>query len=303
MAAPLPFPQAAPSRAGDGDGQTQPPLSHPAGDRTGPGRAAPQRGRPRRGRESTPGRPAGLSPPYPGGKPRMRGRVVRGEEAGGHQIQIAAEEGGEKTRGKEAAGGSGAEEGGKEGGGEEESGRGVWKTLRERGRGRERSHGGRRGRQRCQGKDRAASGTHGRSSGQPPRPARRAPPALLPSLSLSLPPAGTMVDRGPLLTSAIIFYLSIGAAIFEVLEEPHWRSATDDYKRQKTELLKQFPCLGQEGLDKILQVQRAPPGRGLGRGRGWGRGRGRGVAAAGAAGRPGAENTAPLGGRAVGLKE
>ncbi|KAJ7409689.1 Potassium channel subfamily K member 5 [Willisornis vidua] len=63
-----------------------------------------------------------------------------------------------------------------------------------------------------------------------------------------------MVDRGPLLTSAIIFYLSIGAAIFEVLEEPHWRSATDDYKRQKTELLKQFPCLGQEGLDKILQV-------------------------------------------------
>ncbi|GAB0187264.1 potassium channel subfamily K member 5 [Grus japonensis] len=63
-----------------------------------------------------------------------------------------------------------------------------------------------------------------------------------------------MVDRGPLLTSAIIFYLSIGAAIFEVLEEPHWRSATDDYKRQKTELLKQFPCLGQEGLDKILQI-------------------------------------------------
>lgn len=111
-------------------------------------------------------------------------------------------------------------------------------------------------RQRCQGKDRAASGTHGRSAGQPPRPARRAPPALR--------PAGTMVDRGPLLTSAIIFYLSIGAAIFEVLEEPHWRSATDDYKRQKTELLKQFPCLGQEGLDKILQVQRAPPGRGPG---------------------------------------
>lgn len=69
-----------------------------------------------------------------------------------------------------------------------------------------------------------------------------------------------MVDRGPLLTSAIIFYLSIGAAIFEVLEEPHWRSATDDYKRQKTELLKQFPCLGQEGLDKILQVPGWRPG-------------------------------------------
>lgn len=105
-------------------------------------------------------------------------------------------------------------------------------------------------------------GTHGRSAGHSPRlarPPRSASPPCLPA-------AGTMVDRGPLLTSAIIFYLSIGAAIFEVLEEPHWRSATDNYKRQKTELLKQFPCLGQEGLDKILQVQRAPPelGPGLG---------------------------------------
>ncbi|XP_019405167.1 PREDICTED: potassium channel subfamily K member 5 isoform X1 [Crocodylus porosus] len=62
-----------------------------------------------------------------------------------------------------------------------------------------------------------------------------------------------MVDRGPLLTSAIIFYLSIGAAIFEVLEEPNWRAATDAYKLQKSQLLKEFPCLGQEGLDKILQ--------------------------------------------------
>ncbi|NXC95276.1 KCNK5 protein, partial [Certhia brachydactyla] len=72
-----------------------------------------------------------------------------------------------------------------------------------------------------------------------------------------------MVDRGPLLTSAIIFYLSIGAAIFEVLEEPHWRSATDNYKRQKTELLKQFPCLGQEGLDRILQIVSDAAGQGV----------------------------------------
>lgn len=57
-----------------------------------------------------------------------------------------------------------------------------------------------------------------------------------------------------MLTSAIIFYLSIGAAIFEVLEEPNWRAATEDYKDKKTELLKEFPCLGQEGLEKILQV-------------------------------------------------
>lgn len=77
-----------------------------------------------------------------------------------------------------------------------------------------------------------------------------------------------MVDRGPLLTSAIIFYLSIGAAIFEVLEEPNWRLATDAYKLQKSQLLKEFPCLGQEGLDKILQV-RARRGGGRPGGRRW----------------------------------
>uniref|UniRef100_A0A8C6HUM6 Potassium channel, subfamily K, member 5 n=1 Tax=Mus spicilegus TaxID=10103 RepID=A0A8C6HUM6_MUSSI len=63
-----------------------------------------------------------------------------------------------------------------------------------------------------------------------------------------------MVDRGPLLTSAIIFYLAIGAAIFEVLEEPHWKEAKKNYYTQKLHLLKEFPCLSQEGLDKILQV-------------------------------------------------
>uniref|UniRef100_A0A8D0H605 Potassium two pore domain channel subfamily K member 5 n=1 Tax=Sphenodon punctatus TaxID=8508 RepID=A0A8D0H605_SPHPU len=72
-----------------------------------------------------------------------------------------------------------------------------------------------------------------------------------------------MVDRGPLLTSAIIFYLSIGAAIFEVLEEPYWRSATESYKLKKTQLLKEFPCLGQEGLEKILQVVSEAAGQGV----------------------------------------
>lgn len=66
------------------------------------------------------------------------------------------------------------------------------------------------------------------------------------------------MDRGPLLTSAIIFYLAIGAAIFEVLEEPHWKEAKKSYYTQKLHLLKEFPCLGQEGLDKILQVSRRP---------------------------------------------
>ncbi|XP_072498098.1 potassium channel subfamily K member 5 [Notamacropus eugenii] len=72
-----------------------------------------------------------------------------------------------------------------------------------------------------------------------------------------------MVDRGPLLTSAIIFYLSIGAAIFEVLEEPHWKAAKDKYHLQKIQLLKEFPYLGPEGLDKILQVVSDAAGQGV----------------------------------------
>uniref|UniRef100_A0A8D0BF99 Potassium two pore domain channel subfamily K member 5 n=1 Tax=Salvator merianae TaxID=96440 RepID=A0A8D0BF99_SALMN len=72
-----------------------------------------------------------------------------------------------------------------------------------------------------------------------------------------------MVDRGPLLTSAIIFYLSIGAAIFEVLEQPYLQAASDNYKQKKTELLKEFPCLGQEGLDKILKAVSNAAGQGV----------------------------------------
>uniref|UniRef100_A0A4X1SPI0 Potassium channel domain-containing protein n=1 Tax=Sus scrofa TaxID=9823 RepID=A0A4X1SPI0_PIG len=72
-----------------------------------------------------------------------------------------------------------------------------------------------------------------------------------------------MVDRGPLLTSAIIFYLAIGAAIFEVLEEPHWKEAKTNYYTQKLRLLKEFPCLGQEGLDKILQIVSDAAGQGV----------------------------------------
>uniref|UniRef100_H0W7U5 Potassium two pore domain channel subfamily K member 5 n=1 Tax=Cavia porcellus TaxID=10141 RepID=H0W7U5_CAVPO len=72
-----------------------------------------------------------------------------------------------------------------------------------------------------------------------------------------------MVDRGPLLTSAIIFYLAIGAAIFEVLEEPHWKEAKNNYYTQKLRLQREFPCLSQEGLDKILQVVSDAAGQGV----------------------------------------
>lgn len=63
-----------------------------------------------------------------------------------------------------------------------------------------------------------------------------------------------MVDRGPLLTSAIIFYLSIGAAIFQVIEEPNWEIAVKKYQDEKENILKQFPCLTKFDLDRILKV-------------------------------------------------
>lgn len=63
-----------------------------------------------------------------------------------------------------------------------------------------------------------------------------------------------MVDKGPLLTSAIIFYLSIGAAIFQVLEEPNWKQHAQKYSIQKKQLLKDYPCLKEGDLDHILEV-------------------------------------------------
>lgn len=63
-----------------------------------------------------------------------------------------------------------------------------------------------------------------------------------------------MVDKGPLLTSAIIFYLSIGAAIFQVLEEPNWKQAAKKYSAQKEKILEDYPCLTTRDLDKILEV-------------------------------------------------
>lgn len=61
-------------------------------------------------------------------------------------------------------------------------------------------------------------------------------------------------DKGPLLTSCIIFYLSIGAAIFQILEEPNWKSAKEQYILQKENILKNYACLTKEGLDEILEV-------------------------------------------------
>ncbi|XP_077439304.1 potassium channel subfamily K member 5-like [Vanacampus margaritifer] len=72
-----------------------------------------------------------------------------------------------------------------------------------------------------------------------------------------------MVDKGPLLTSAIIFYLSIGAAIFQVLEEPNWKEAALHYRLQKEKILKDYPCLTKDDLNKILQIVSEAAGQGV----------------------------------------
>ncbi|KAJ8356192.1 hypothetical protein SKAU_G00189860 [Synaphobranchus kaupii] len=72
-----------------------------------------------------------------------------------------------------------------------------------------------------------------------------------------------MVDKGPVLTSAIIFYLSIGAAIFQILEEPNWENSVSSYTTQKEEILKTYPCLTKEALEKILKVVAEAAGQGI----------------------------------------
>lgn len=72
-----------------------------------------------------------------------------------------------------------------------------------------------------------------------------------------------MVDKGPLLTSAIIFYLSIGAAIFQVLEEPNWKKAARQYSAEKDKILEDYPCLTKEDLDRILEVVSDAAGQGV----------------------------------------
>ncbi|KAA0711471.1 Potassium channel subfamily K member 5 [Triplophysa tibetana] len=72
-----------------------------------------------------------------------------------------------------------------------------------------------------------------------------------------------MVDKGPVLTSAVIFYLSIGAAIFQVLEEPNWEIAVKHYISEKEKILKQYPCLTKADLDNILEVVSDAAGQGV----------------------------------------
>ncbi|XP_053315535.1 potassium channel subfamily K member 5 [Spea bombifrons] len=72
-----------------------------------------------------------------------------------------------------------------------------------------------------------------------------------------------MVDRGPLLTSAIIFYLSIGAAIFQVLEEPNWKQATKSYEDYRGKILAKHKCLTPKDLEDILETVSNAAGQGV----------------------------------------
>ncbi|XP_043075202.1 potassium channel subfamily K member 5b isoform X2 [Puntigrus tetrazona] len=72
-----------------------------------------------------------------------------------------------------------------------------------------------------------------------------------------------MADKGSLLTAIIIFYLSIGAAIFQILEEPHLNTAVDDYKNRTDELLLKYPCLKKGDLDLIIEIVATAAGKGV----------------------------------------
>ncbi|KAM6967502.1 potassium channel subfamily K member 5-like [Aplochiton taeniatus] len=72
-----------------------------------------------------------------------------------------------------------------------------------------------------------------------------------------------MADKGPILTSCIIFFLSIGAAIFQILEEPNWKLAKSNYLKEKENILKSHGCLTKEDLDHILQVVAEAAGQGV----------------------------------------
>lgn len=61
-----------------------------------------------------------------------------------------------------------------------------------------------------------------------------------------------MADKGAFLTSVIIFYLSIGATVFHLLEEPNWRSAVWNYKQHKQHIRLRFN-LSMEDLDFIIE--------------------------------------------------
>ncbi|KAL7888675.1 hypothetical protein AOLI_G00036490 [Acnodon oligacanthus] len=72
-----------------------------------------------------------------------------------------------------------------------------------------------------------------------------------------------MADKGPVLTSVIIFYLFIGAAIFQILEESNFESAAQEYKQQKKLLLQKHPCLSKQDLDGIIEVVAKAAGQGV----------------------------------------
>ncbi|XP_033836421.1 potassium channel subfamily K member 5-like [Periophthalmus magnuspinnatus] len=72
-----------------------------------------------------------------------------------------------------------------------------------------------------------------------------------------------MADKGPFLTACIIFYLSIGAAIFQILEEPNWESAQKKYKLDKKHILRKYECLTKEALEEILEIVAEAAGQGV----------------------------------------
>ncbi|XP_030605688.1 potassium channel subfamily K member 5-like [Archocentrus centrarchus] len=71
-----------------------------------------------------------------------------------------------------------------------------------------------------------------------------------------------MADNGSILTSCIIFYLSIGAAIFQILEEQNWKKAVEKYVKDKEDIRRKYN-LTDDALNEILQVVSEAAGQGV----------------------------------------
>lgn len=72
-----------------------------------------------------------------------------------------------------------------------------------------------------------------------------------------------MADKGSFLTSVVIFYLSIGATVFHLLEEPNWRTAVQQYQQDKDRILQRHPCLTKDDLETIIQTVATAAGQGV----------------------------------------
>ncbi|KAM9435171.1 potassium channel subfamily K member 5b [Clarias gariepinus] len=72
-----------------------------------------------------------------------------------------------------------------------------------------------------------------------------------------------MADKGSVLTAVILFYLTAGGTVFNLLEEPRWREAVTRYREDKERILHTHPCLTEQDLESIIQTVATAAGQGV----------------------------------------